>query len=162
MIADVKTKQVRNIFAEGQKAWCAIWRIFVALVEAHGHSQRSIKLSIADQALRFERCGVCTRFCEEKGIQQRFSVVENQWQNPAETLGRKNKEVATVLMISGGLEEHDPKMWPEAISAAECANNTLPSMTTVAKAKGPSPLELWEGVQYPSRWSCCGFTRFAR
>jgi hypothetical protein len=40
MIADVSTRMIRHIFAEGQRAWCAIWRVFVALVEAHERNQR--------------------------------------------------------------------------------------------------------------------------
>ena len=150
VIADVFTRKLFCIPAEGQFAWCSIFEGFVAVVEVHEQNPRAISYVLSDGAKCFESCLKCRALCVSKGIQQLFSPAEEQKYNKAEGMGWHVKQVTNVIMLTSGFQELEPKLWDAGIIAANVSCDLMPVDTsTLELARGRTRFEAWHDIDVP-------------
>jgi hypothetical protein len=150
VIADVFTKKLFCIPAEGQFAWCSIFEGFVAVVEVHEQNPRAISFFLSDGGKVFESCLKCRSLCLSKGIQQLFSPPEEQKYNKAEGMGWHVKKVTNIVMLTSGFQELEPKLWDAAIIAANVSCDLMPVDTsTLELARGRTRFEAWHNIDVP-------------
>jgi hypothetical protein len=152
-IVDDFSRRVFPFLIKTQDEWIAIWKKFVAMVEAELGKPNCIAWIYTDNGSVYTSAEMAS-FCAEKGIQQRFSAPYSQWMNhAAERNMRTIGEMTVTTMIHANMPK---RAWGWAtMLACEVINRTTEKAAGTDQKLAPSPhasrLERWKGTCLPTQ-----------